>query len=92
MAMSKKAKLWGGRFAKPTAKVVEDFTVSVQYEGRLVPYDIQGSIAQAQMLGRQGIISKACTATWRRASRPSQAQWRASCTAAAAAMTRSLWT
>jgi len=57
--MSKKAKLWGGRFAKPTAKVVEDFTVSVQYEGRLVPYDIQGSIAQAQMLGRQGIISKA---------------------------------
>jgi argininosuccinate lyase len=57
--MSKKAKLWGGRFAKPTAKIVEDFTVSVQYEGRLVPYDIQGSIAQAQMLGRQGIISRA---------------------------------
>jgi argininosuccinate lyase len=59
MAMSKKAKLWGGRFAKPTAKIVEDFTVSVQYEDRLVPYDIQGSLAQAEMLGRQGIISRA---------------------------------
>jgi argininosuccinate lyase len=51
-----KQKLWGGRFSKPTAEVVEAFTGSVHYEARLVPYDIQGSMAHAEMLGRQGIL------------------------------------
>jgi argininosuccinate lyase len=51
-------KLWGGRFEKPTAAIVEKFTASVHYEARLVPYDIAGSIAHARMLGRQGIIGR----------------------------------
>lgn len=55
----KAKKLWGGRFSKPTHPLVEAFTVSTQYEDRLVPYDIEGSIAHAQMLGKQKIISRA---------------------------------
>src|SRR5258708_24352922 len=54
-----KAKLWGGRFAEKTAPIVERFTSSVHYEDRLVPFDILGSVVHAQMLGKQGIISRA---------------------------------
>ncbi len=53
--MSKK--LWGGRFTQPTDKFVEEFTASIGFEQRLGSYDIQGSKAHAEMLGRQGIIS-----------------------------------
>lgn len=52
-------KLWGGRFKEATAKSVEDFTESISFDARLWPYDIQGSIAHANMLARQGIITKA---------------------------------
>jgi len=38
--------------------VVEQFTESVSFDWRLWPYDIQGSIAHARMLGRQGIITR----------------------------------
>ena len=51
-------KLWGGRFAAATDKVVEKFTASVHFDQRLALYDIQGSIAHATMLGDCGIISK----------------------------------
>lgn len=54
--MSEK-KLWAGRFAEPTDSFVEAFTASVEFDQRLAPYDIQGSIAHATMLARQGIIS-----------------------------------
>jgi argininosuccinate lyase len=57
--MKKPAKLWGGRFTQPTHPLVEAFTVSTHYEARLVPYDIQGSVAHAKMLGKQGIVGKA---------------------------------
>jgi argininosuccinate lyase len=57
MANVKKA--WGGRFQKPTAKSVEKFTASIHYDKRLYPYDIEGSIAHATMLAKQGIIAKA---------------------------------
>ena len=52
-------KLWGGRFTQPTDKFVEEFTASIGFEQRLGHYDIQGSKAHAEMLGRQGIISVA---------------------------------
>jgi len=52
-------KLWGGRFTQPTDKFVEDFTASIAFDQRLYRYDIQGSKAHAEMLGRQGIISVA---------------------------------
>ncbi len=53
--MSKK--LWGGRFTQPTDKFVEEFTASIEFDQRLYRYDIQGSKAYAEMLGRQGIIA-----------------------------------
>ncbi|HEY8346130.1 MAG TPA: argininosuccinate lyase [Symbiobacteriaceae bacterium] len=51
-------KLWGGRFTKPADKTVEGFTSSLSFDRRLYRQDIQGSIAHARMLGRQGIISQ----------------------------------
>ncbi len=51
-------KAWGGRFKEQTAYVVESFTESIYFDYRLWPYDIQGSIAHARMLARQGIITK----------------------------------
>ena len=52
-----KEKLWGGRFTQPTDKFVEEFTASITFDQRLYRYDIQGSKAHAEMLGRQGIIA-----------------------------------
>ena len=55
-------KLWGGRFAKETDKLVDDFHSSISFDARLYSCDIQGSIAHARMLGRCGIISEADSA------------------------------
>jgi argininosuccinate lyase len=49
-------KPWSGRFRDRTAGIVESFTESVSFDVRLWKYDIEGSIAHARMLGRQGII------------------------------------
>jgi len=54
-----KDKLWGGRFAQPTNKFVEEFTASIDFDKRLYRQDIRGSMAHARMLGRQGIIPMA---------------------------------
>jgi argininosuccinate lyase len=51
-------KPWGGRFKEKTARSVEKFTESVSFDHRLAMYDIEGSMAHARMLGRQGIIPK----------------------------------
>lgn len=51
-------KLWGGRFSKGTDALVEDFHSSISFDKRLYLQDIQGSIAHATMLGKQGIISQ----------------------------------
>lgn len=51
-------KLWGGRFEKQTAQEVDDFHSSIGFDWRLFRQDIQGSLAHAEMLGRQGIIPK----------------------------------
>ena len=52
-------KPWAGRFNAPTDAFVEAFTASVDFDRRLYRYDIQGSIAHATMLVRQGILSQA---------------------------------
>ncbi|MBI5204657.1 MAG: argininosuccinate lyase [Nitrospirae bacterium] len=49
-------KPWAGRFAGKTSKIAEAFTESISFDKRLWRYDIEGSIAHAMMLGRQGII------------------------------------
>ncbi len=51
-------KLWAGRFTEPTDAFVEAFTASVEFDQRLAPQDIQGSIAHATMLARQGILTE----------------------------------
>jgi argininosuccinate lyase len=50
-------KPWAGRFTQPTDKFVEEFTASITFDQRMYRYDIQGSIAHARMLAKQGIIS-----------------------------------
>jgi len=49
-------KLWGGRFNGQTDAAANAFHSSVPFDQRLYKHDITGSIAHAQMLGRQGII------------------------------------
>ena len=52
------AKLWGGRFSKNTDALVDDFNSSIRFDKRMYSQDICGSMAHAEMLGRQGIIEK----------------------------------
>ncbi len=52
-------KLWAGRFNEPTDAFVEAFTASVEFDRRLAPQDVRGSIAHATMLARQGILDEA---------------------------------
>ena len=51
------AKLWAGRFEKPTSALLDDFQSSIPFDQRLLRCDLMGSIAHATMLGEQGIIS-----------------------------------
>lgn len=51
-------KLWAGRFQKETDTQVNDFNSSIIFDQRLYRQDIEGSLAHATMLGRQGIITK----------------------------------
>jgi len=53
------SKPWAGRFNEPTDAFVEAFTASVDFDQRLYRYDIEGSIAHATMLARQGILTAA---------------------------------
>jgi len=52
------SKPWAGRFNEPTDAFVEAFTASVDFDKRLYHYDIQGSVAHATMLARQGILTE----------------------------------
>ena len=49
--------LWGGRFSASPAEAFERLNASIPFDVRLAPYDIQGSIAHARMLGARGIIT-----------------------------------
>ena len=56
-------KTWSGRFTEKTDHRVEAFTASVDFDKRLYPYDIEGSIAHCRMLAKTGIISEDEAAT-----------------------------
>ena len=51
--------LWSGRFNEPVSERVKRYTASIGFDYRLAEFDIQGSLAHAQMLAQQGIISAA---------------------------------
>jgi argininosuccinate lyase len=48
---------WSGRFNEPVAELVKRYTASVDFDKRLALFDIQGSLAHAQMLSSCNIIS-----------------------------------
>ncbi|MGP4067363.1 argininosuccinate lyase [Halobacillus sp. B29] len=52
------SKLWGGRFTKPTNKLVEEYTSSIGFDQKLALQDIQGSLAHVEMLGKCDIITQ----------------------------------
>ena len=51
------ARLWGGRFTKATEQKVFDFNASISFDKNLFTQDVEGSIAHAVMLGKQGILT-----------------------------------
>ena len=51
------AQLWGGRFTKETDKLVYNFNASISFDQKFFLQDVEGSIAHAVMLEKQGIIS-----------------------------------
>jgi len=56
---SKKAEAWSARFSEPVSDLVKRYTASVFFDKRMAKADIQGSLAHAEMLAAQGIISAA---------------------------------
>jgi argininosuccinate lyase len=49
---------WSGRFNEPVAELVKRYTASVSFDQKLALFDIQGSLAHAQMLSSCGIIAE----------------------------------
>ncbi len=48
---------WSGRFSEPVAELVKRYTASVSFDQKLASFDIQGSLAHAQMLAVCNVIS-----------------------------------
>ncbi len=48
---------WSGRFNEPVAELVKRYTASVSFDQKLALFDIQGSLAHANMLSHCGIIA-----------------------------------
>lgn len=57
MINNKNKKMWGGRFASSTNKLVEALGESISYDCRLFEVDIVGSKAHAKALNKIGIFS-----------------------------------
>ncbi|MES3023897.1 MAG: argininosuccinate lyase [Pseudomonadota bacterium] len=56
---SKKGEAWSARFSEPVSDLVKRYTASVFFDKRLALFDIAGSLAHAEMLEAQNIISAA---------------------------------
>ncbi len=56
MATMQDNQTWSGRFNEPVAELVKRYTASVEFDQRLALFDIQGSLAHAQMLAACNII------------------------------------
>ncbi|MDW8425794.1 MAG: argininosuccinate lyase [Meiothermus sp.] len=50
-------KTWGGRFSEAPSQIAQEFNASWHFDQRLALVDIEGSLAHAAMLARQGILS-----------------------------------
>ena len=69
--LDKKSEAWSALFSEPMSELVKRYTASVFFDKRLWQADIEGSLAHAEMLAAQGIISAPT-------SPPSSAAWRRS--------------
>lgn len=52
-----KSQAWSARFSEPVSELVKRYTASVNFDQRMAHFDIQGSLAHADMLASIGIIS-----------------------------------
>jgi argininosuccinate lyase len=50
-------KTWGGRFSEAPSKIAQEFNASWTFDRRLALADIQGSLAHAAMLAKQGVLT-----------------------------------
>ncbi len=57
--LDKKSQGWSALFSEPMSELVQRYTSSVFFDKRLWQADIAGSLAHAEMLAHQGIISAA---------------------------------
>jgi argininosuccinate lyase len=57
--LDKKSEAWSALFSEPMSELVKRYTASVFFDKRLWLADITGSLAHAEMLAAQGIISAA---------------------------------
>jgi argininosuccinate lyase len=55
--LDKKSQAWSALFSEPMSDLVKRYTASVGFDQRLWKADIAGSLAHAEMLAAQGIIS-----------------------------------
>ncbi|MFZ5527709.1 MAG: argininosuccinate lyase [Pseudomonadota bacterium] len=55
--LDKKSQAWSALFSEPMSDLVKRYTASVFFDKRLWRADIQGSLAHAEMLNAQGLIS-----------------------------------
>ena len=50
-------KMWAGRFAKALDSKADDFNSSIRFDCKMYKQDIRGSMAHAEMLAEQGILT-----------------------------------
>src|SRR5438270_14039922 len=51
------AKMWSGRFHEPLNKQFEEWQRSFPFDWRLVPYEVEASIAHARAIEAAGILT-----------------------------------
>ena len=51
-------KMWSGRFSASASSLLDEFNASIMYDRKLYREDIEGSIAHATMLTKQGILTQ----------------------------------
>ena len=55
---TERVSLWGGRFGNGPAEAMAALSKSTDFDWRLAPYDIAGSVAHAGVLARVGLLSE----------------------------------
>jgi len=50
-------KMWSGRFSASASTLLDQFNASIMYDRKLYREDIEGSLAHAAMLAKQGILT-----------------------------------